>query len=107
VFGTNGLIIWLLGGAGTFLLYSSISNQKPQDVLGKYLGSPTKNPTPISSWTDPNAPAGTPGSNSHIEAPGPLGSTGGLDNSASYDSNGLSSPLPAAYINNPNNLVQA
>jgi hypothetical protein len=97
VFGTNGLIIWLLGGAGTFLLYSSISNQKPQDVLAKYLGSPTKNPTPISSWTDPNASPLSEGEAIGAQAVGAV----------AFDPNGNQVTLPAAYINNPNNLVQA
>lgn len=93
MFGTNGLIIWLLGGAGTFLLYSSISNQKPQDVLAKYLGSPTAQPTPISTWKDPNGSSSTAATSSVVAT------------AVAINPHGQEVALPPAYAAHPQTYV--
>lgn len=97
MFGTNGLIIWLLGGAGTFLLYSAISNQKPQDVLTKYLGSTSKTPGAISTWKSPTVVAATGGATGKgsSAAPGAGNNGGGGGRGAvAIDGNGNVGTIP-------------
>lgn len=43
----KGLLIWLAGGAGTFLLYSAVSDKTPLSLLQSYLGGGT--PTPFAT----------------------------------------------------------
>lgn len=33
----DGMVMWLLGGTGVFLLYSAYKNQKPQALLATYV----------------------------------------------------------------------
>lgn len=45
----DGLILWLLAGAGVILIYAAYKNVQPQALLGNYL-SGSKDETKISSY---------------------------------------------------------
>ena len=45
----DGLILWLLAGAGVVLIYAAYKNIQPQTLLGNYL-SGSKDETKISSY---------------------------------------------------------
>lgn len=40
--GADGLILWVLGGAGVLFLYAAYKNRSPQDVLTGYLSPGTR-----------------------------------------------------------------
>lgn len=51
--GQDGLILWVLGGAGTLFLYAAYTKQHPGTVLAKTLG--TVDPAPKAAPLDPSA----------------------------------------------------
>lgn len=66
----KGLLIWLAGGAGTFLLYAAVSNQTPLSLLQSYLGGGTPSPfaTAAGGGSGPQFGAG----NTKGSSPGPV-----------------------------------
>jgi hypothetical protein len=51
----DGMVMWLLGGAGVFLLYSAYKNQQPQALLASHInGTPAD--APISNYTATTVP---------------------------------------------------
>lgn len=62
----NGLILWILGGAGIFLIYAAYKNIRPNTLLSNYISGGTAS-APISNYTLPghnssgqSVPDGTP-----------------------------------------------
>ena len=115
----DGMVMWLLGGTGVFLLYSAYKNQQPQALLTKYVngGSADK---PISNYGGSSVPSSaTPSSGfgdlkKGVDGLIPGGSTAGLDVHASTrqdisgtyystDSRGsIISVIPDNYQKTPN-----
>jgi len=54
---TKGIILWLMAGAGVFLIYCAVKNVSPTSLVASYLGSGSV--TPLTTKTDPQYPAGT------------------------------------------------
>lgn len=48
---SNGLVLWIAGGAGVLLLYSAVKNKTPQSVLMSSLGNGTVQPIVAPSVT--------------------------------------------------------
>lgn len=67
----DGMILWILGGAGVFLLYSAYVNQEPQALLASQLEGTAAN-APISNYTGSRkvATATTPDGKTHNTEPG-------------------------------------
>lgn len=78
----DGLLLWVLGGAGILFLYSAWSKQHPAAVLGKTLGTATS-----------TAPAPTP-------APGLAPGTITVPALPNFSSR-LPAPVPNAYATAP------
>lgn len=57
----DGMVMWLLGGTGVFLLYSAYKNQQPQALLATYVNGETAT-APISTYgvTSPGANIANP-----------------------------------------------
>ena len=116
----DGMVMWLLGGTGVFLLYSAYKNQQPQALLASYVnGEPADKP--ISNYGGSSVPSSaTPPSGFGDLKKGvngliPGGSTAGLDVSASRlrkdvsgtyyntDSSGrIGGVIPDSYQRTPN-----
>lgn len=66
----DGMVMWLLGGAGVFLLYSAYKNQQPQALLASHINGTPAN-APISNYTATQVPTITgPDGKTHNTAPG-------------------------------------
>ena len=66
----DGMIMWLLGGTGVFLLYSAYKNQQPQALLTAHING-TESAAPISNYTATTIPTvKTPDGTTHNTAPG-------------------------------------
>lgn len=84
----DGMVMWLLGGTGVFLLYSAYKNQQPQALLAKYVNGETAD-KPISNYGGSSVPSSaTPLSGFGVIRKGvdgliPGGPTAGLDVSTS------------------------
>lgn len=66
----DGMVMWLLGGAGVFLLYSAYKNQQPQALLTAHING-TEPAAPISNYTATQVPTvKTPDGTTHNTAPG-------------------------------------
>lgn len=89
----KGLLVWLAGGVGVFLLYSAVSDQTPLSLIKSYLGSGSPEkfpvggggsaPTPFKPSPSPLSPfyvapyTGSPlDPNMGLDAPGTNGSKG-------------------------------
>jgi len=79
----DGLLLWVLGGAGILFLYAAWSKQHPADVLGKTLGTKP---------TAPDVPAGS--------APPVHGGPATVQPAAAFTSR-LPVPVPDAYATVP------
>jgi hypothetical protein len=100
---SNGLILWVLGGTGVFLLMASITNRTPESLLLSYLGQGTAEP--ISTW----GASGTTAAPSRPKAKSFIGSndkkvyTGGADTDGTVAGTGLGGAL-VSYDKNGNNV---
>lgn len=131
--GGKGLLVWLAGGVGVFLLYSAVSDQTPLSLIKSYLGSGSPEKFPVAAASsggggpfDPTQPGGLlpPGILPPVKVapPGqtpdtspkqqytpqgnPLAGYGGGGVYDLIDANGNNlGAIPAAYQNNPNAYV--
>ena len=114
----NGLLLWVLGGAGVLFLYAAYKNQNPQTILANHLqGTAVSNP--ISSYGNASVPTAVkdgktyntkPGNGPYIttEPPVPGGVSGGSNLGLYADANGNPvGVIPAVYQNNPNLFISA
>lgn len=127
---SKGILVWIAGGAGVFLLYSAVSNKTPSSLLLSYLGGGTPTPFPTAAggsdtnYQDPLFGPAPPKSMTTPLKPGQLPDTGSKgpqylpdgsqllsyhDPNQVYDlidANGRNlGAIPAAYQNNPNAFV--
>lgn len=77
----DGMVMWLLGGAGVFLLYSAYKNQQPQALLASYVNGQSVE-APISNYGGSQTPRNPA---PYVPAPGEKG----LD---TFAHNGLIAP---------------
>ena len=112
---SNGLILWVLGGTGVFLLMASVTNRTPESLLLSYLGQGTAEP--ISTWNGAgtsSAGPSRPKAKSFTGSDGKKHYTGGADTDGTeagtgfgtgpvdYDKNGNN-----VYANSPGTYIQA
>lgn len=124
----KGLLIWIAGGTGVFLLYSAVSDQTPLSLIQSYLGSGKPSPFAVASAaaTAPSidrtpggllppgvlpdlppvaGPGQTPDTspkNPYVPGGGSLSSYTGGDVYDLIDANGNNmGAIPPAYQNNP------
>ena len=99
----KGLVLWTLGGAGTFLLYAAYKNVSPTALLIKHLTNGTVTPPAISGSSQPDSSApGGPVQSGGVAGTAPLapGQTEPFPGQSSND--GTFVPVtPEAYITGP------
>lgn len=90
--GRDGLLLWVLGGAGVLFLYAAYTKQHPAAVLSKTLGTA---PEAAGNATAQQSPGTTP------TLMRPVVDTGNL-----YDANGnMVGVVPKAYGNTQNTYI--
>lgn len=113
----NGLVLWILAGAGVLFIYAAYKNQNPQTIIANHLQG-TAVSSPISNFAGTTVPtvtdgsgkswdvangSGVPGITGSPPIPGGTSSGGYMLGSIVRDTNG--NPLgmiPAGYAGNPN-----
>lgn len=102
--GTDGMVLWVLAGAGVTLIYSAIKHKSPLSVLTNHLAAPSNSSPSSSSDAGTTAPTGT-------VAPASEGkpySVGKAPDGTMYVYDGNGSPisvLPANYASSPSTYI--
>lgn len=115
--GRDGLILWVLGGAGTLFIYAAYKNETPQSVLMSHIGGSKTPLIPISPSPKPDASNSPPGDGFSLDR-----SVHSLDNGTKLNS-GLATgssgtinaydpitglalgPIPSIYQHSPNTFI--
>lgn len=103
--GKNGLILWVLGGAGILFLYSAYTKKSPQAVLASTLGGPL---APTATQSSGGGSASPPVSRESVDG-GPVSFSTAPDSTGLnylFDLNGnMAGVVPNAYQTSPNTYI--